>query len=154
MSKVSDEPTYTVLTFTGRLPAEYEGLLYANWLRSFRNGNDMIKLINSSAYYDNYKNVITALCSHPKTQIRVAALSDEPDVAFGFSVCSPGILHYVYVPHAYRRTGIGRELIPPPMRIHSFTHVTKSWLAIWPTKNYQHMKYNPFSRGSNGTDPS
>jgi len=124
-----------------RLPDTYRNFIIARWTRSFRYGNDYMRLIDSDAYYKAYTKYIESLLQQPNTLVRIAILADTPDVAFGFAVTSKEVLHYVYVGLDYRRLGIGKLLVPGP--ISEFTHLTKTGLKLWPAKASK-AKFNPF----------
>lgn len=123
------------------LPIIYHNLILSKWLRTFRHGNDFIRLIDSNTYYSVYKIYINRILNQLQTSICIAALSDDPDVVLGFSVSRPHILDYVYVHKDMRRLGIGSKLIPTG--INCFTHLTKTWLTIWNDK-YKALNFNPF----------
>lgn len=134
--------SYRVIQFTGiTLPAQYASMVYSKWLRSLRYGNDFFKLIEPDAYYSVYKRYIHNVLRKPDTSVRIAVLTDDADVALGFSIFQEPVLHYVHVHKDNRKLGIGRNLIPPG--ITTITHVTKTGLSIWGSK-YSDWKFNPF----------
>lgn len=134
--------TYSVKVFNGKPPTEnYRNFILSKWLRSFRFGNEFIRLTRSSSYYPKYGDYIKSILDSPLVSTRLAVLSDEPDVALGFSVVSGETLHYVYVGVDYRLQGIGRRLIP--IEIKEFTHITKKWMLIWATK-FPNSEFDPF----------
>lgn len=124
-----------------RLPDTYRNFIIARWTRSFRYGNDYMRLTDSDSYYNAYSRYVQSILEQPHTLVRIAILADTPDVAFGFAVTAKEVLHYVYVGLDYRSQGIGRLLVPGP--ISEFTHLTKAGLKLWPTKNPE-AKFNPF----------
>jgi hypothetical protein len=138
--------SYKILSISGPwtewVLGPYINLIYSKWLRSFRYGNDYIKLTDSESYYVNYHRYITTLLQKPETTIRLAVLTDDADVVLGFSVSRGNILDYVHVHKDNRRIGIGTKLIPPG--IDTFTHCTKTWLSIWNDK-YKDWKFNLFA---------
>lgn len=134
--------TYSVKAFLGRgLPDNYRNFILARWLRSFRFGNNYIKLIDSGSYYKAYSAYIKSLLESPLVAIRLAVISDEPDVALGFSVISGQTLHYVYVGKDYRHNGIGLRLVP--IKVMEFTHLTNKGMALWNRKAPKAI-FNPF----------
>jgi hypothetical protein len=124
-----------------KLPKDYLGLIYAKWLRSLRYGNDLFRLIDAEGYYRSYHRVISGLLERPDTMVRLAVLTDDPDVVLGFSVSRNETLDYVYVNKDYRRMKIGTQLVPSQTKV--ITHVTKTGLTIWGSK-YREWKFNPF----------
>ncbi len=123
------------------LPDTYLNYVKSKWLRSFRYGNDYMKLTDAAAYFCAYEAHISNILKRPKTKVRLAVLSDDPDVALGFSVTSEHVLHYVYVGLDYRRQGIGRSLVPKG--IEEFTHLTKIGMTLWP-KDLKNAVFQPF----------
>lgn len=109
---------------------------------SLRFGNDMFRLIDHVEYYKTYHQFVERILDHPTTVVRIAVLSDDHDVALGFSVSRGNVLDYVHVHKDYRRIGIGRSLVPAG--IEWITHVTKTGLTIWGSKA-GHWKFNPFA---------
>ncbi len=142
-AKPEEIASYTIISFSGiYLPKQYEGMIYAKWMRSLRKGFDYFSLIEAMTYYGAYHNYIAILLGKPETVIRLAVLSDDHDVVLGFSVCRKNILDYILVllPE-YRRLKIGTSLIPNG--IDTFTHLTRTGMTIWNNK-YSEWKFNPF----------
>lgn len=135
--------SYTVKLFDGdKLPENYVGMVYSRWMRSYRYGNDYIKMSDSDSYYQAYQNHIKAILSRPGTIVRIAVLSDDHDVALGFCITRENILDYVHVHKDFRRISIATQLIP--RHIDTITHVTRTGLSIWGNK-YSHWKLNLFA---------
>lgn len=138
-----ESPTYTVLGFFGqRLPQEYEALIFSKWLRSLRKGNDYFHIAEAADYYKIYHAYIEKLLNKPGMRVRIAVLSDDPDVVLGFSCAREDVLDYVYIQPEQRGQKLTGMLIPD--NITAFTHMTKTWLPIWQAK-YKHWKFNPFA---------
>ncbi len=139
------DPTYSVLSFpAAKLPDEYKSIIFAKWLRTFRSGNPLIKSIDTPAFFDQYHKYIEMLLSKPDSVIKLAVLTDTPDVVLGFSVSREDVLDYIYVHKDNRKLGIGRKLFPKGTT--TMTHVTLSALEIWRNNpKYKHLKYNPFA---------
>src|SRR5271165_5520223 len=117
--------TYKVTPYLGSaLPTtpEYRNMIVSKWLRSLKYGNDYFKLIDSECYYKNYPKYIELILNRPLTVVRIAALTDNPDVALGFSVSEKETVHYVYCHKDHRRTGVGSSLMPPS--VNTITHLT------------------------------
>ena len=124
----------------GQLPQRYLNFILAKWTRSYRLGNDYIKLIDQNSYFQNYSLYIQKILSKPSTTIRIAALSDDHDIALGFSVMENLTLHYCFVSKDYRKLGFAKLLSPVP--IDTFTHLTNTGIAIW--SKYKDLKFDPF----------
>lgn len=126
-------PTYVVFRYLGlTLPRTYTNFVISRWSKSYRYGNDYIKLIDSDSYFATYTTYIMRLLTQRETMVRIACLADEPDTALGFSVTRGNILDYVHVHKDARKHGIGSLLIPDG--IETITHLTKTGLKLWPTK--------------------
>lgn len=135
-------PTYLVVRYAaGFLPPEYRALVFSRWLKSFRHGNDYVRLIDPAAYYAAYHRYIGGILAKAETSVRLAVLSDDPDVVLGFSITRGHVLDYVHVHHHQRRLGIAKSLVPEG--IDTITHVTKTALTIWGSK-YPKWAFNPF----------
>lgn len=124
------------------LPKQYRNLILSRWMHSYRRGNDYIKLINPQAYYSAYEVYILHILNRPLTSVRLAVLADDHDVVLGFGVSEGTMLHYVEVPKAYRRNGIGANLVPE--KIEWFSHLTKIGMKLWAQKS-PYAKFNPFT---------
>jgi GNAT superfamily N-acetyltransferase len=124
------------------LPFKYHNFIKSKWMRSFRFGNDYIKLSDADSYFAAYSRYIEALLGRLDVCARVAVLDDDIDVALGFSIIqNASALHYVYVHKDARKMGVGRALIPH--KISTITHLTKTGLKLWPTKLPKAI-FNPF----------
>jgi GNAT superfamily N-acetyltransferase len=136
---MASEAAYQVVVYFGsKLPPEYHNLVLSKWMRSFRYGNDYIKLIDADSYFDKYSRYIRAVLALSRTVVRMAALKDDDDVVLGFSVITNSTLQYVHVHKDMRRQGIGRRLVPD--YVDSFTHLTRTAAKLWPTK-MAHAKF-------------
>lgn len=134
--------TYSIISYkSSSFPEQYRNLIFSKWMRSFRYGNDYIKLINSDDYFAAYEIYITSLLNKPNSTLRLAVLSEDKDVVLGWSLIDGETLHYVYVQNEQRNKGIAKFLVP--VSIKTITHVTKSGLAIW-NKKIPFAKFNPF----------
>jgi GNAT superfamily N-acetyltransferase len=110
-------------------------------MRSYRYGNEYIKLIDSDHYFESYSIFINRILCDPHTIVRIAVLSDNLDVALGFSVMRMATLDYVHVHKDCRKQGIAKMLVP--FSISTFTHLTKIAAKLWSTKA-PNAKLKPF----------
>lgn len=134
--------SYKILKFAAiRLPDQYRNMLFSEFLRSLRFGNEYFKLIEAEPYFQVYHAYFSVLLSRPESLVKIAVLTDDPDVALGWSLSEFDKLHYVYVKKDFRRTGIGRALVSEPFT--RFSHVTKIALSLW-TSKFPSAKFNPF----------
>ena len=135
--------SYQVIVYPAKdLPEQYTALIFDNWLRSFRNGNEFIKKANPADYYKHYHLYIENLLKKPDSVVRLAVLSDDHDVVLGFSVSREDVLDYVHVKVDHRRHGIARKLVPE--NITTISHTTRLATDIWQEK-FKHIKFNPFA---------
>ncbi len=135
--------SFRVVRYSGiSLPSDFENMVQSRWKRSLRYGNDYFKLVRPDAYYEAYDKYIGRILMRQETSIRVAVLSDAPDVALGFAVHRGKILDFVHVQRDMRRQGIARALVPA--NIDTITHLTKTGLAIWSNK-CPSWGFNPFA---------
>lgn len=141
--RLAEKATYSVIPHLGRdLPEEYRNLVLVKWMRTLRFGNDFFKLIESSAYFSSYQEYIKKLLQRPQCIVRIACLTEDPDVILGFSVSEPDTLHYVWCEKDSRRKfGIARALTQFPFS--TFTHLTNVGMSIW-SKKFPEAKFNPF----------
>ncbi len=136
------ETGYRTKTYQGvLLPKTYYNYVRAKWMRSFRFGNDYMKLTDSDSYYDAYSGYIATILNQDDTKVTLAVLSDDHDVALGFCVVGDEVLHYIYVGLDYRNQGIGTKIAPKYFR--EFTHLTKIGLKLW-TKKAPNAIFQPF----------
>lgn len=127
------ESSYKVITFpASALPEQYRPLLFSKFLRSLRYGNEYFKLIDKDAYFQVYHAYFNTLLWRPGSIVKLAVLSDDPDVVLGWSLTEPNKLHYVYVNKDSRKMGIGKELTKEPFN--TITHLTTIGLSIWGNK--------------------
>lgn len=143
-TQLSEDPvaSYRVILYSGKtLLPRYVNMIYSKWMRSLRYGNDYFKLVDSGCYYRAYQKYISHILSQLLTEVRLAVLTDDPDIALGFSVAQKNVLHYVYVHRDYRKFGIASNLVSKD--IDTITHVTKIGLSIWGSK-FPNWKFNPF----------
>lgn len=145
-NEVQSKPqeTYSVISFKAcELPNNYLGIVLSRWLKSLRHGktgNDYFRLIDKDHYYENYEAYLHRLLNKTTTTVKIAVLTNDHDVVFGWSMIEGKHLHYIHVHEDYRKKGIGKSLIPK--EIDTITHATKSWLDIW--NKYPHIKLKPF----------
>jgi hypothetical protein len=136
------DATYSIHSYAGAsLPDSYRNLVFSKWLRSLRYGNEYFRLVDSDAYFSTYQRFITALLSKPETVVKLAVLTESPDVVLGFSVIRNDTLDYIHVHKDMRKQGIGTSLFPK--NITTITHITNIGMSIWSSK-LSNVKFNPF----------
>ncbi len=134
------EASYTIVRFwPGIFFGDKRSFIIASWLRTLRTGNDLYRLIDPPGYYEAYNLLIPARLNN--ADIRMAVLTDAPDVILGYAVYRGKTLDYWYVKPDFRKMGIGAALLP---EFDTVSHVTKTWLLIWAKEKYKNVKFNPF----------
>jgi ribosomal protein S18 acetylase RimI-like enzyme len=107
---------------TYRMPEPSDiAFVYSTFLKGLRHGNKHLSFMPSKSYFALYHERLTAILQDPTTVVTVACLTDDPSVILGYSVTGPATLHCIYVKKAFRRSGIGRRLLPNPLLTVSFT---------------------------------
>ena len=143
------ENSYKIIEMKTASPAfdNYKALVLATWLRGLKHGNEFFDLADSKTYYTVYSKILLALFKRPECRVRLAVLTDDEDVAIGYSIYEGKVLHFIFVraggkkEESGRRQGIGTALFPPGMEV--ITHYTRIGKSIW-KKNYKELKFNPF----------
>lgn len=102
-----------------------ERLVVDSWLQSLRHGDAAQRRLSRGAYLVGQRQVIDRLLA--RSEVRVAAWSQDPELVFGWACVEPArcVVHYVYVKHRYRQRGVARvllaDLVGRPCR---YTHET------------------------------
>lgn len=92
---------------------EDRNFIFKSVLHHYRNGSPHTQHISDQVFFDNHSYLVSKVMKIPGNVIKMAALSDDPDVVFGFAWgnVQPETLHYVYVKRAFRRMGIAACLV-------------------------------------------
>jgi len=140
--ETESKTSYSVVPYLGKdIPETYRNMILAKWLRTLRFGNDFFRLIDSDSYFQTYQINIKNILSRPQCIVRLAVLTDDPDVCLGFSVSEPDTLHYCWAHKDARKIGIAKSLTQFPFSV--ITHVTTTGMMIW-NKKCPSVKFNPF----------
>lgn len=87
--------------------------LFSSWLKSFRDSGTMCRNITNTVYFESHHKLIERILR--RASVNVACDADHPDQLFGYIVAETidgiFVLHYIYVKHPFRRTGIGSALL-------------------------------------------
>lgn len=141
-NKEKEDSAVEVYSYAGKdIPEHYRGLVRTRWVRSYKKDNLYMRLVYTPAYYFAYNNYVSLVLNRLHTTVQLAVLQEDDDVVLGFSVIENTCLHYVHVPKAYRRQGVGTMLVP--QGIQWTTHLTKIGYEIWSTKG-PNVRFNPF----------
>lgn len=117
----------------------------ATFLRGLYFGDSWFSLVPKTIFMANYHTVAHNLLNHPKTVVLIACLKEDPDVVLGYSILSSDLqnVHWVYVKSAWRKQGIGAELIPASVA--NITHLStlgKSLMVKRPNMIFDPFKIN------------
>lgn len=93
-------------------PETDSGMVYASWRNAlwYDEGNKLLEAGRSADFFSDATKRIKAVVDNPKTVVKIATLSDDPDFIVGYTVMEATHLLWVYVKVDYRRKGIGRLL--------------------------------------------
>lgn len=135
--------TYKILTYSGSDPAisAYRSMIYSDFMKSLRFGNEWYKLIESRAYFKVYRALIDQLLDRQDAIVKLAVFSDDNDNCLGWSISEGKSLHYCFVKKDQRRQGIGANLMPKTIEV--VTHLTTLGQIIR-KKKLPHTVFNPF----------
>lgn len=135
--------TYKIIGYAApELPREdLRSMIFSDWMKSLRYGNDWFELIDTACYYNAYEKLIHHFLDKNECTVRLAVLSDEPDTCLGWSLFEADRLHYIYVKEAFRRMGIGRSVLPAGFI--EVTHLTKLGQAMRKSV-FPNVIFNPF----------
>src|ERR1035437_8960555 len=104
----SEVSTYKVVSFSGTDPAlkEFDSMIRKDFKTALRYGNGWYKLIDQDRYYQIYEAIISALLKRPDSVVRVAVASEDPSLAYGWSIVEDEKVHFVFVKKDVRNEGI------------------------------------------------
>lgn len=92
--------------------------IFNSWLKSFRDTGYLARAISNIIYFENHHKLLEKVLQ--RATCYIACDSRYPDQIAGYVVAenidNVFVLHYIYVKHNFRKTGIARELF------NSFNH--------------------------------
>jgi len=91
---------------------EDEAFIYSTWLRPLYYDNEENSEINKEKFMKANANRIKQITTYPSVNVKIACLSDAPDVILGYAVIEWRKLWWVYVKKAWREMGIAKKLVP------------------------------------------
>lgn len=140
---MDEAASYKIIKFKAiDLPSNYKNLVWDSFLKSHRQNNKYMALIEYDHYKSNYAIYIGNLLARPDALIKLAVLTDDPDIVIGWSLIEPGIVHYVHVKADCRRIGIASHLLSESFN--TITHFTTLGLKLRKLKCPE-VKFKPFS---------
>lgn len=123
---------------------KFESFLYNTWLKSYRSTQ---KYTTDTIYYLYQKKIIKNIIGNPDVKIKVVCNKDNLNHAIGYIVWEmPGVLHYVYIKHAYRNQGICSAFLKSlPIDSEQLTLTTHVSVQKWQqfSKKFN-LIYNPY----------
>lgn len=111
-------------------------LIYSTWMLGLYHGCDWFNKIEKKAFFDNYKKVVEKRVTD--SDIKVAVLTEDPDVILGYVCYRGNVLDWIFVKKAWRKMGIAKMLTPKDIKI--CTHLTKVGRSLKP----KDWIFNPF----------
>lgn len=84
--------------------------IYSTWLKSYKQDSLIGKSCRTGLFFREYRYVIDKILADPTTMVLIACHKTEPAVIFGYLVCEPTALHYIFIKEVFRRLGIATEL--------------------------------------------
>lgn len=129
-------------TIRDMVPAD-ANFIFATFLRGLYYGDSWFSQIPKDIFMANYKHVAAALVPSPKTVVKIACLTEDPDVILGYSIMSADFqtVHWCFVKAAWRRQGIARSLLPShPVYVTHLSALGKTLLS-----KFKDTTFNPFA---------
>ena len=128
--------------------------IYATWLNSQKHDSIVGLSTTKTIFYEQYRQVIDYILAKTDTKVYVASMPNDPDTIFGYMVCEPDTLHYVFVKETFWNLGIARHLFETAFGSEGAgvqcTHKTKSVEGLFQSRT--NLIFNPFqlyNKGSN-----
>lgn len=150
MAKIED-----LISIRKYAPTDYNFII-ATWLRGLYYGNswqqntdpikgapiDFFSSINKDEFMNNYHKIVDIILKRQSTEVKIASLSDDPDVIVGYSVNEiikdKSCMHWIFVKDEWRRNGISKMLVPTDLEV--ITHFSRLGMSL----KAKHVQFNPF----------
>lgn len=119
----------------------FEAFLFTTYLKSYRFGNEYCNEIAKEVYFPTHHKRFLDLLGRPDAILKLAVLTEDPDIIIGWALIEPTVLHYVFVKGSIeaRKLGIASLLIPKDTK--TVTHLTKTGKIL---KAKNKWDYNPY----------
>lgn len=88
---------------------EDAGFVFSSWLKSYYGNSPHNTWIPKKIYQKEQAIIITKLLN--RSDLSIAAMSEDERIIIGYLVYEKGIIHYVYIKEPFRGLGIGKKLI-------------------------------------------
>jgi hypothetical protein len=125
-------------------PAKPDDIDYieASWMNSYE-GCQLRRGIKEVVYKQGQRQLIRSVLKFAKLTISVTP--EDDDVILGYTVTTPGVLHYAFVKPSMRNNGICRSLVAAAgldFETLAFTSITKPWRDVY--DGHKRQVYNPY----------
>jgi hypothetical protein len=111
-------------------------LIYSTWLLGLYHGCEWFGRIKKDSFFRNYKAFLEKRLL--SCQVKVASLTEDPDVILGYVCYRENVLDWIFVKKAWRKMGIAKMLLP--QGVTKVTHLTKVGRSIKPKE----WDFDPF----------
>jgi hypothetical protein len=131
-------------TFEFRPPEASDlNFILSSWAESFRK-SPWSGALSDKLYFDSCRAHVEEVLSRPTCQVLclVAPGEKPPHDILGYACWQPGVLHYVYVKHLFRKTGIAKSLLSR-IGITGGIYTFKTRAAIEYTRGHGGWKHDP-----------
>lgn len=122
------------------IPPSDESFVYKSWLDGLYFGNKEFNKMGHDEFHEDYRRVIKHILAKEDCVVIIACLKEDNDVIIGFSVTRPTIIDWVFVRNAWRRLGIGKDLVSH-IKPETVTHTTIKGNTI---RIKYKLNYHPF----------
>lgn len=110
--------------------------IYATWLKGLYYGNVGFEDMDKATFFGTYHKLIEKWAQVDR--LKVACLSDEPDVILGYACISNSkTVRWVFVKRSWRRMGVAKALLSDVTHCTALTDAGKA-------ANKGRLKYDPF----------
>lgn len=110
--------------------------IVSTMLKSLRSGCHLYRKMDKIAFSHNYNQIVDRLLN--TAEVRVACLTEDPDIIIGYAICRDSVLDYVYVKSLWRQKGIAKSLCGGVTTVSHLTSVAE------PIIIKHGIRFNPF----------
>lgn len=114
-------------------------LVYATWFTHYKHTSPLGRHCRPDIFYPGQRPIINRILKQDG-QVVVACPNDDSDMILGWLASEDSCIHYCYVKGAFRKMGIGKQLITSQL-FKTFSHWTDD--SEWAMKKFG-LVYDPF----------
>lgn len=129
--------------------ADYN-FIFNSWLKCYKNNSYFAKRIRNNVFFKYHHQVVERILDRASTRVLMAVSILDPNVVYGYLVTekfddNKDILHFTYIKEAFRKFGIGKELIKA-----SGINPNEAIISHWTfdidelSKKFPNMSYCPY----------